>query len=453
MSGSRQSWLQDSRAHLALALPLGVGYMGLELMTLVDSIMVGQFNTVALAGLGVAHVLLLALGRFGAGVMMGLDSLAPQALGSGSPERARSLYRSAIKLAFLLGIPLTLLGAACPFLVSWVGVEASVAYETKIYLYGRLPSLLPYLFFIANSSYLQSLGKTRPIVLAVFIGSCVNLVADAILVFGDSALLSAGLPAIGLPELGGLGASLATCIVTMVMALSLALSIRSHRVADAEPGCPADMTRIWKLGLPVGLQLLAEVGIFAVVGVTAGRLGAVSGAAHQIALTCASITFSLALGMGAATSIRVGHAVGRGDTSGARRAGLLGVAWGAGAMCAFGPAFVLMPNTMAGWFSSDVAVIATSGPLLAVAALFQLSDSVQVVLAGALRGAGDTRAGFLGSLFGHYGVGVWVALGLGLWAGMGVTGLWLGLCAGLTATAIGLSARFWWLTGRHIAPS
>ncbi len=444
------SWLHESRAHLKLALPLSLGYVGLELMTLVDSIMVGRFDTVALAGLGVANVVLLTFGRFGAGVMMGLDSLAPKAIGNGSPERARRLFRSTIKLAFLLGIPLTLLGAACPYLFSLAGVDSDVAYETTIYLYGRLPSLLPYLFFIASSSYLQALGKTRPIVWAVFLGSIVNFGADALFVFGDSALHSIGLPGAGIPAMGGLGASISTCLVTLVMAVSLALTIRRHRVEEAEPGNSSDMRRIWDLGLPVGLQHLAEVGVFAIVGVTAGRLGAVAGAAHQIALTCASITFSIALGMGAATSVRVGHAIGRGDTPAARRAGLLGVAWGAISMCAFWPAFVLLPEMLSSWFTNDSAVIAAAPPLLLVAALFQLSDAIQIVLAGALRGAGDTRAGFLGSLAGHYGVGVWVALGLGLGTSLGVTGLWLGLCAGLTACAIGLSARFLWLTSRPI---
>lgn len=425
--------------------------MGQELMALVDSAMVGHFNKVALAGFGVANILLFALSRFGAGVIMGLDSLAPQALGSGDPAKARGLYRSALILAVRLGIPLTLAGALMPLVLGLVGVQSDVATEAKIYLYGRLPSLLPYLIFTANASYLQAIGRTRPIVMAVFLGTLVNFLADGILVFGDAALIWAGLPALGIPAMGGLGASLSTCLVTIVMTLSLSLAIRRHQVPDAPLGSKRDLAKLWQLGFPVGLQLLAEVGIFAIVGVTAGRLGAVAGAAHQVALTIASVTFSIALGMGAATTVRVGHAVGADDRLSARRAGVLGVAWGAALMCIAGSAFLLVPHKLAQVFTRDTEVIVAAVPLLAIAALFQLSDSVQAIVAGALRGAGDTRAAFIGNLIGHYGVGVWVALGLGLWAGMGATGLWWGLSAGLTATAFGLAARFWWLTGRPLS--
>ncbi len=427
--------------------------MGQELMSLVDSAMVGHFSKVALAGFGVANILLFALSRFGAGVVMGLDSLAPQALGSGDPAKARGLYRSALTLSLRLGIPLTIAGALMPVLLGLVGVQSEVATEAKVYLYGRLPSLLPYLIFTANASYLQAIGRTRPIVAAVFLGTLVNFLADAVLVFGDPALVWAGLPALGIPAMGGLGASLSTCLVTIIMTLSLGSSIRRHHVANAPTTSAGDVAKLWHLGLPVGLQLLAEVGIFAIVGVTAGRLGTVPGAAHQVALTIASITFSIALGMGAATTVRVGHAVGAGDRHSAWRAGILGVAWGAGLMCLAGSAFLLIPRTLARMFTQDTQVITAAVPLLAIAALFQLSDSVQAIVAGALRGAGDTRAAFIGNLIGHYGVGVWVALGLGVVAKMGATGLWWGLSAGLTATALGLAVRFWWITSRPLAPT
>ncbi len=442
------SVFRDSRAHLALALPLCLGYTGQELMAVVDSAMVGHFSRVALAGFGVANVLLFTLGRFGAGVILGLDSLAPQAIGKGQPERARELYRAALKLCLLLGLPLTFVGALAPLLLSIAGVPEEVADEAQIYLYGRLPSLVPYLLFTASASYLQAIGITRPIVWAVFLGSLVNFVADGLLVFGDATLTWLGLPTIGLPALGGLGASLSTSVVTIVMAISLGISISRHRVRQAGLASKADVLRIRRIGMPIGLQQLSEVGLFAIVGVTAASLGAIPGAAHQIAITLSSITFSIALGMGAATTVRVGQAVGGGDHRAARRAGILGVCWGAAIMCVVASAFVLIPHTLATIFTQDMLVISATIPLLMIAALFQVSDSVQAVLAGALRGAGDTRAVFIGNLLGHYGVGIWVALGLGLVANMGVIGLWWGLSAGLTVTAIGLAARFWWLTGR-----
>jgi MATE family multidrug resistance protein len=332
-------------------------------------------------------------------------------------------------------------------------VQTQVAEEASFYLYGRLPSLLPFLIFTASSSYLQAVGKTRPIVFAVVVGNLVNLGADAVLVFGDAALVRAGLPPIGMPALGGLGASLATCIVVVVMTAYLAIPIVRFKVANAGTATKERIQKVARLGLPVGLQLLAEVGVFAIVGVSAGVLGALPGAAHQLALTLASLPFSIAVGMGAAAAVRVGHAVGREDHHDARRAGLVALSWGASLMLLVGVFFVVMPEPLVRIFTDDEAVIRACVPLLAITAIFQLSDATQAVLAGALRGAGDTKASFLANLIGHYGVGVWLALGLGLMSGMGAAGLWWGLAAGLTTTAILLAARFWRLTSKPIALS
>ncbi len=443
-------WLEDSRAHLKLAWPLCLGQAGQQVMALVDSAMVGHFDRVALAGFGVANTLLLTLTFLGVGIVLGLDALIPQAMGRGNKAEARTLYRSGVGLAILIGIPLTLAGALAPLLLGPLGVQQEVAGEASLYLYGRLPSVLPFLIFTASSSYLQATGTTRPIVLAVVIGNVVNLIADGLLVFGDSALERFGLPPLGLPALGGLGASLATCIVVVVMSGYLAMAIHGDKIREAGAATRENIRRIARLGLPVGLQLLAEVGIFAIVGVSAGVLGALPGAAHQLALSLASVPFSFAVGMGAAAAVRVGNAVGRESHVEARRAGLVAVSWGAAIMVFIGIFFVIIPEPLVRVFTNDQAVIQACVPLLAITALFQVSDATQAVLAGALRGAGHTKASLIANLIGHYGVGVWLALGLGLALEMGAAGLWWGLAAGLTTTAIALAIHFWRLTSRPI---
>ncbi len=419
-------------------------------MALVDSAMVGHVDRVALAGFGIANTLLLTLTFLGVGIILGLDALIPQALGRGDKAEARTLYRSGVRLAVWIGLPLTFAGVLSPLLLAPLGVQAEVADEASYYLYGRLPSLLPFLIFTAASSYLQAIEKTRPIVLAVVLGNMVNLIADALLVFGDSALERFGIAPIGLPALGGFGASLATCIVVLVMAAYLAAATYRHKVAEAGAATKERVRKIARLGLPVGLQLLAEVGIFAVVGVSAGVLGALPGAAHQLALALASVPFSFAVGMGAAAAVRVGHAVGRGSHTDARRAGLVATSWGAATMVFIGIFFVIVPEPLVQIFTDDPAIVEACVPLLAITALFQVSDATQAVLAGALRGAGHTKGSLIANLIGHYGVGVWLALGLGLVMGMGAAGLWWGLAAGLTTTAILLAVQFWRLTSRPI---
>jgi len=205
------------------------------------------------------------------------------------------------------------------------------------------------------------------------------------------------------------------------------------------------------VGVPVGLQMGAEVGIFALVGILAGRLGRESLAAHQIAIALASFTFCAALGLGSAGSVRVGWAVGAGDRSGARRSGLVAFAVGATLMAAFGCAFWLVPGALARLLTDQPEIVAAAIPVLGVCAFFQISDGAQAVGAGVLRGAGDTRFPFLANLTGHYLVGFPVALLLGFNLGMGVTGLWWGLCAGLSSVAVALFGRFWILSSRKIA--
>ena len=229
------------------------------------------------------------------------------------------------------------------------------------------------------------------------------------------------------------------------------------RVQDAGVPLPrstrADLREVFRFGLPVGGQLFAEVGIFGVATIVAASMGTLPVAAHTIALNLCSFTFSLAVGVGAATSVRVGHAVGAGDLGLARRRGLIGLASGLTVMGALALGLVAAPRQIAGLLTDQPEVIAATVPLLVIAAIFQLSDGTQAIAAGALRGLGDTRATFIGNVVGHYGVGLVISLGLGFSAGMGVVGLWWGLSAGLTVTALVLVVRFFARTSALRTPT
>jgi MATE family multidrug resistance protein len=451
LRGERGTFSAELRGQLTLAVPLTLGYLGQMLMGLVDTLMLGHYSEAALAGAGIAGSMLFAVTAFGMGMVMGLDSLVPQALGAGEPQAARRLFWSGVRVAVVVGLPITAVVALSPHALSLASVEHETAAEARVYIYSRLPGIIPFLIFSAQRSYLQALGNTRPIVIAMVVGNLVNLVLDALTIHGDSGLEAIGLPGIGLPALGALGAGATTSVVTLGSVAIAGFAVGHlggedrSRVSD-----PALFRKITILGLPVGLQLLAEVGIFSLTAVLAGRLGKTPAAAHQIALTLASFSFSLALGVGAACSVRVGRAVGAADLAGVRRAGGVGISLGTGAMAVSACCFVLFPRQLAGLFTDEAHVIAAAVPLLRVAALFQISDAIQAVAAGALRGAGDTRSTFIANLLGHYGLGLPVAVILAFGLGLGAVGLWLGLVAGLTAVAIGLSIRFVRLTRRPI---
>jgi MATE family multidrug resistance protein len=214
----------------------------------------------------------------------------------------------------------------------------------------------------------------------------------------------------------------------------------------------ADILQALRVGLPIGLHIAAEVGVFSLAGVLARWLGPESMSAHQIAISFASLSFTVALGIGNAGSVRVGWAVGARNTPQARLSGLMAFASGAAFMTVGALVFALFPQPLARLMGTPPEVIPLVVPVLMVAAVFQISDGVQGVGAGVLRGTGDTRFTFLANMVGHYGVGLPVALLLGFGLKLGVVGIWWGLCAGLTAVALALLWRFNRLSAGNLRP-
>ena len=207
--------------------------------------------------------------------------------------------------------------------------------------------------------------------------------------------------------------------------------------------------RILVLALPIGLQFFSEIGVASFVGVLAGGLGAHVVAAHQIALGLATLTLMGSLGVAGATAVRVGHAVGAGESP--RQVGMIGIGLGASVMIASALVFAIFPDVLLGLFTSDREVIDTGVPLLRIAAAFQLFDGIQSVAAGALRGAGDVRYSFLANAVAHWLVGLPSALVLAFGFGLGARGLWYGLTLGLVVIAVALTRRFVRISARKVA--
>jgi MATE family multidrug resistance protein len=196
------------------------------------------------------------------------------------------------------------------------------------------------------------------------------------------------------------------------------------------------MRSLLALGLPAGLQLIIEVGVFALATTLVGRLAPVALAAHQIALNAASVTYMVPLGISAATAVRVGQALGRREPVAAKRAGWTGVLLGSTFMAAAALAFFAVPAPIVRAFTTETAVIAAGVSLLYVAAVFQLFDGVQVVATGALRGAGNTRTPMIWNLVGYWLLGLPVGYLLCFNAGWGAVGIWIGLSVGLIVVGV-----------------
>lgn len=432
MTAQGRSELAD---HIRLAIPLAAQQLGVSLMGTVDAMLLGRYSDSAIAAAGVGNNLFFAITAVGMGVVMGLDTVIPQAIGAGRLDDARRYRAAGMRLAVMVGLVSTLLVMASPLVLRLTNTPADVAAEAQIYTQIRALGVAPFLMSIALRSYLAARHVTRPLVIAVIAANIANAAIASVLIFG--------IEAIGLPALGVIGAAVATVSVQIVIALVYAAGARAldNDVAPP-PATRKDIVEIVRYGGPVGGQIAAEVGIFGVATVIAAHLGKLPAAGHSVALNISSFTFALALGVGAATSVRVGHAVGAGDIALARRRGLLGLGLVMTAMLVPATVFVTAPALVASLYTDDAALIAAAIPLMQIAAVFQLSDGAQAVGAGALRGLGHTRATLVGNLLGHYAIGLPVALGLAFTAGLGASGMWWGLSAGLTATALYLNVVF-----------
>lgn len=443
---------RELRALLGLAAPLAAVHAGGQLMGMVDTAVVGRLGAVEQGAAGLANMLYFWISTVGIGVMMSLDPLSSQALGAGREDRARSLLWQGLWLGGGVGIALSPLLLLAPLVLPWFGISSEVSEVAPLYLWARLPGMIPGFWVAALRGYLHAKRTTRVMVLSVVVGNLVNLGLDLLLVFGGASLpVWTGLSWV--PPLGVLGAGIATSLVGIAQFLLLGYVVwPALRAVPRQERRPArrDVRLALSTGLPIGLQLAAEVGLFTLVGLLAGGFAPEVLAAHQVALTLASFSYTAALGVSAAGSVRVGLAVGARDPGRVRRAGVAAFGAGLGLMAIGALVFVLLPGGLVGMLSDKPEVISVAIPLLGVAAVFQLSDAAQGVGAGVLRGAGDTRFPFVANVLGHYGVGLPVAVWLGLYSPLGVFGLWWGLCAGLSAVGGALLWRFWRLSGRPI---
>jgi MATE family multidrug resistance protein len=446
----------ELRALGRLAAPLAAAQAGQALMGVVDTAVVGRAGAVPLAGVGLGNALFFTVAVVGIGLLMGLDPLIAQAFGAGDPARARKLLWQGASLSVIgaaaLALPLALLTLALvPF-----GVEPAVAELAGQFVLWRLPGL-PFLFlYVGGRAYLAAAGHTRPMVIATVVANLVNLPLSALLVFGGAVLPAWAGPLRQLPALGGAGAAISSSLSLVLQSAILYAAVRAVPAPRLSPEArrpdPAELWRAVRVGLPTGLHMVVEVAFFSLAGVLAARLGAEPMAAHQLALSLATLTFTVAVGIGNAGSIRVGPYVGARDRLGARRAGLTAFAAAGGYMACAGLVFLAVPGVLARLMTDDPVVAAAAVPLLQVAAVFQVFDGLQAAGAGVLRGAGVTRFTFAANLVGHWLLAAPALLFFVNGLGLGVVGIWWGFVVGLVTVSAALLWRFLRISSREIAP-
>lgn len=424
--------------------------LGHVTMGLVDTAVVGHLGRVPLAAVGLGSSLGFFLSTVGFGLALATEPLAAQRFGAGDVAGARQAMRQGVIAGLLSAVPVLCALVGIALALPWLGVDPTIVAPTREYLYSRIPGFPPFFAFVALRAYLQATKRTRPPVVATVVANVVNLVADWILVYGDAGLERLGLPGVGLPALEGTGAGIATSVC---YALQLGIVAVAVRLDDTprptgwlarwrEAARLRGLAVLARIGLPIGLQIALEAGVFTTVAVLMAGFGALSAAAHQITINLASAAFNVAVGIGSATSIVVGHHVGAGSPGMPRSAGGAGLTLGACVTLLTSALFLFAPELLARLFTSDAAVIATAVELLRIAGAFQLVDGTQAIASGALRGAADTAWPFAIHALSHWGVGFTTGIALAYGLGLGGAGLWWGLTAGLAVAATLLVARF-----------
>ena len=431
----------ELRVQLKLALPIVAVQLGMMLMGVVDTIMVGHYgsagaSTRALAAVSQGNLLFWGGMTFAIGIMMGLDPVLSQALGAGDRRGfARGVQRGFVLvplLTLVAGLPLVF----SPQILALLEQPQEVREIAVQYALLCLPGLPFVLAYSVLRQSLQALERLAPILWTVLIANLLNVFLDWVLIHGK----------FGMPALGAAGSAVAStaCRVWMFGAL-LALVwdglLPLVRPLERASLALAPLGRLLRLGSSIGAQNLLEFGSFALVAFAMGWIGTNEQAGHMAAMNLAAVTFMVPLGVGAAASVRVGKAIGRGDAAGARLAARTALLLGVGFMCTSAFAFSAFPGFFAGLYTEEVEVVAIATVLLPLAGAFQLFDGTQVVALGVLRGAGDTTVPAYVNFLGYWVIGLPVSYVLAFELGVGYTGLWWGLVVGLVVVAAILLVR------------
>jgi MATE family multidrug resistance protein len=435
---------------LKLAVPIALTQLGQIAMMTTDLALIGRLGDEAVAAAALAHTVFFVTFTFGMGLVSAVAPLAAQAFGARNPRLVRRALRVGLWAALMISLPMLALLLYGEQILLMLGQTPATAHLAQKYLLGLAWGGMPALWFLAIRGFMGAVNRPEP-------GLWITLTAipaNALLVW---LLIHGGL---GLPRLELFGAGLATTIVNFGMFLAglwFAASRRPFKKYHV-------LGRIWRIdwalmrqliviGAPISIAFLLEYGLFGAAGLLMGLIGTAALAAHQIALQIAAILFMVPFGIGMAATVRVGHAVGRNDAPAVRRAGLVATLLGIVFISVMTLAVILGRYAIARSFFGEAAdsaglVIDLTAALLLVGATFFVTDGIQTVVAGALRGLNDTRLPLLFAAISYWLVGFPTACGLGFQTGLGAIGVWIGLSCGTAVYAVLLILRFRLLTRR-----
>jgi MATE family multidrug resistance protein len=439
----RQLIRKEISALMNIGFPVIIAQLLQMSMSFVDTIMAGRLSPEDLAAVAVGTSMLIPFVVLCLGSLMGVTPIVAQNVGGRRLSVIGKNARQVLWLSQILALPSFFLLRNLDVLFIWIGVTEEVIPIAAGYLKAISWGIFPLYAYGGLRNFNEGLSVTRPAMFVALLGTLVNIPANYVLMFGK----------FGFPELGAVGTGYASSIVYAVMFIAMftfTYKYKSYQRFEifSRFRLPEKkyLSELLKIGVPIGISSTMEVSMFAAVSLLISTLSAVAVAGHQVAINFAAMMFMIPFGLSVAITARVGNSVGRKRPDEARFRGYVGV----GVCCCimvFTAIFIfLFPDTITSIYTNDAEVKAVAVELLFFAAVFQLSDGLQVAGFGALRGLKDTKVPMFVNLFAYWVIGITVAYYLGFISDYGAPGLWIGLITGLTVAGILHNLRFYFRT-------
>ncbi len=417
--------IESVKSLLKLAFPIILGQLGQMLIGAGDVLVAGQFSTHAVAAIGVANGLVNPIFLFGLGLMFGISPFLAYHRGKGDLPQSHVL--TVLTYAFVVGIFVSLLTQFLLPLMGQVDLDRQIVKSTREYIEVVLWSFPFAIMFQSLKEYLQSQEKVMLPNMIALLSVVLNIGLNFFFVFGF----------LGYEGMGEIGLAYASLTIRVIMfGILFGYMCITHEFGKL---ILPMITKLFVFNLPVGFLFFIEVLAFCTVAVLSGRLGVTEAATNNIIMTLASISFMIPLSLSSALSVKIGHHYGEKKILKVKKDIKSGIIVGVIYIFIAVSCFLVFPELLLSWMTKDLNVILLGSQLLMIVALFQLSDVLQVILTGMLRGLGVTKLPFLLVFLGYWLIGIPSGIYFTFYAGVGVKGLWWGLAISLSIVAIALS--------------
>ena len=445
MTAYFDQYKEHYRSIIRLGIPIVIGQIGIVLVGLADSIMVGQFNTLDLAAASFVNSSFNIPILFGLGFSYGLTPLVGQYFGRKNPVKVGQLLRNSLLVNLFIGILLTLIMGIFYLNIEKMGQPEELLPKIRPYFLLQLSSLIFVMLFNAFKQFSDGITNTRTPMFIMLSANLLNIIGNYILIYGK----------LGCPALGVTGAGISTLVSRIGMLAAFIILFRKNNVY--RPYLEGYKTTLYnkkdilslnKMGWMVGIQMGLETSLFSLTGIMVGWIGSIALAAHQVVVAISTLGFMVYYGVGAAISVRISNFFGQGDLTNIRKTTMAGFHLII-VLAILASSLFFFSRYSIGWLftqSGDVVQLVSTLILLLLA--FQIGDTLQITYANSLRGISDVVSMAVISFIGYFVIALPICYVCGFILDWGIVGIWTGYPIGLGITGLMLCVRYYYITGK-----